>query len=177
MNREKIENSISQLDAKLEKLINNLQSYDTEALNYSPSQERWSPTQIMNHLILAEKLSLDYCRKKLSFKPDLAKAGMMSAIRTTMIRAYLFSPLKIKAPAFISTPVLPTEDTLEHISKSWWKVRKELKIFIQEVPMKYIDKEVYKHPFGGRLSLLGMIKVMDAHFENHRRQIIKILNS
>ena len=175
MERKKLEKSISELDAKLDHLFDILENYKEEKLNQSPAQDKWSPTQIMNHLILAEKLSIGYCKKKLSFEPQLSKAGWMASLRSAMIRAYLHSPLKIKAPTFISTPALPKEDTLGNIKKNWREVRQELNSFIQEVPDKYIDKEVYKHPFGGRLSLLGMIKVMHAHFENHQKQLLKAI--
>jgi hypothetical protein len=163
------------LDNKLLTLLDLLGKYSNNLLNKAPEIQKWSPSQIMNHLILSEKLSIAYCKKKLSFNPKLKKAGVMSILRTAMIRAYLHSPLKIKAPEYISTPNLPSQDSLENLKQNWELVRRDLKAFILELPEELIDKEIYKHPFGGRISTMGMLKVMDAHFENHQKQIFRAI--
>lgn len=164
------------LNQSLLKLFDLLAHYSDHELNQSPGQHKWSPTQIMNHLILSEKLSIAYCQKKLSFNPNLKKSGFMTTLRTNMIRGYLYSPLKFKAPSIINTPVLPKEDTIENIRKNWNKVRNDLKDFINDLPESMLDKELYKHPFGGRISVLGMLKVMEAHFDNHRKQIVRAIS-
>jgi len=54
--------------------------------------------------------------------------------------------------------------------------RKDLYEFIDSVSEDYIDKEVYKHPLGGRLSLTGMLEFFDSHFDHHSKQIFRALD-
>lgn len=171
MIRTEVENNLDILNQKLQKLFAFTSNYTDQVLNLSPGKDKWSPAQIMNHLLLSEKLSVAYCRKKLSFNPTLEKAGFMAKIRTWLITGYLRSPLKFKAPAIIDAPNLPEEDSMENIRIKWEEVRKDLGSFLSEIPDSMLEYELYKHPFGGRISILAMLKVMDAHFENHLQQI------
>jgi hypothetical protein len=175
MERKELHESLEKLNHALDNLFDLLTPFSNHALNQSPGNQKWSPTQIMNHLLMSEKLSIAYCRKKLSFNPKLKRAGIMSFFKTQIIRFYLYSPLKFKAPKLINTPFLPASDTLDNIIIKWHAVRSDMKSFIEEIAESDLDKEIYKHPFGGRISISGMLSFMEAHFENHRRQILNAL--
>jgi hypothetical protein len=175
MERKQLYEGLEKLNQALDKLIDLLTPYSDHVLNQSPGNQKWSPTQIMNHLLMSEKLSIAYCRKKLSFNPKLKRAGITSVFKTYIIRFYLYSPLKFKAPKLINTPFLPATDTLDNIIIKWKAVRSDMKLFLEEIAESDLDKEIYKHPFGGRISILGMLSFMEAHFENHRKQIINAL--
>jgi len=174
--REKLLHKLDLLNKNMEDILAYAGSCPEEDFNAAPSQGKWSPSQIINHLILSEKYSLGYCRKKLSFSPILKKAGMVSEFKSWLVQSYLLSPFKYKAPKGISTEDLPPADTLFSVTQKWKEVRKELESFLREVPEEYLDKEVYKHPFGGRLSLSGMLLFFHAHFKNHEGQIKRALS-
>ena len=165
------------MNGEMEKLVEYASAFSTEVLNHQPAPEMWSATQVMNHLILSEKYSVAYCEKKLSFKPTLKKAGIMSGLKSALVKYYLLSPFKIKAPKGIGTSALPKKDTLDNIHSTWIKEREKLKNFIVELPDEYVDKEIYKHPFGGRLTIKGMMVFFEAHFKNHKKQILRALDS
>lgn len=171
----KIESRLDKLDAKLERLFNDLEKYDTAQLCKKPAPESWSAVQTLHHMMLSEKFSLAYCRKKLSFKPKLAKAGLTAAARAKFVEYYLLSPFKFKAPPFISGDALPEQDTLQNIREEWMNQRTEMRHFFKNMPAEYTDKEVYRHPFGGRLSLPGMLDFFGAHIRNHEKQIYRAL--
>ncbi|MGK0363987.1 MAG: hypothetical protein ACI85O_001041 [Saprospiraceae bacterium] len=170
-----MQNQLGQLDDKLNKLFTDLESYSTKQLCKKPAPNSWSAIQILHHLILSEKYSRMYCEKKLSFKPKLKKAGLSSTLRTKFVNFYLMSPFKAPAPKQISSPNLPTEDTLDNIHEIWLAERVNLAKFIQDLPQEYADKEIYKHPLGGRLSVKNMMDFFDAHFRAHEKQIYRAL--
>lgn len=155
----------------MEKLVEDLRGIDEAMLNKNLKEGKWSILQIMNHLILSEKGSLKYCQKKLSYLPELKKAGFRSKVNLVMLNASLYSPFKYNAPAIVSTPALPAEDSLDNVRVKWKESRSDLRRFFKEVDENYLDKEVYKHPFGMRFSLLDMLGFFDSHFQRHRRQI------
>ena len=170
-----MQNQLDQLDKKLNKLFADLKTYSSEQLCKKPAPDSWSPIQILHHLILSEKYSRMYCEKKLSFNPKLKKAGMRANLRANFVDFYLSSPLKVSAPKAIGSDVLPMEDTLANVREIWLAERVNLEKFIKDLPQEYADKEVYKHPLGGRMSIKGMMQFFDSHFRNHEKQIYRAL--
>lgn len=166
---------LAKVNADLDQLFADLEKYSTEKLCKKPTPDAWSAIQVMHHLRLSEKYSLAYCEKKLSFKPKLKKAGILAAGRAVIVDLYLSSPFKFKAPAAISGDATPNSGDLATIKKEWKRERDRLEKFINDLPAEYADKEVYKHPFGGRMSIKGMLQFFESHFRNHRKQIFRAL--
>ena len=175
--KETISKKLHILNVKLENLLDDLEAYSHEALNNKPSVDSWSAAQVMYHLMLSENYALQYCKKKLGFKPTLKKAGIGAKVRSLIVQGYLLSPIKVKAPKAVASPMLPKEGDLISIAKKWREQRREMGDFLNSIPVEYLDKEVYKHPLGGRLSLAGMIDFLDAHFQNHKKQIFKAIST
>ena len=173
--KKKLLAQIQDLDHQLNQLVVDLKSYSHEDLNALPKEGGWSVIQIMHHVFLSEKYSLQYCQKKLSFSPTLKEAGVVSKLKSWLVQVYLNSPLKLKAPKAIGSSVLPKEGSLEEVLDLWQNERTLLQQFIDELADEYVSKEIYKHPFGGRLSLEGMFDFFGAHFNNHVRQIWRAL--
>lgn len=173
--RAKILGQIESLNKLTESIFKELESYSEAALNARPHPNSWSALQNLNHLVLSEKLSLAYCNKKLSFNPKLKKAGVSSALGSLLVNASLRSPIKVKAPINVGSEALPLHDTLASIRKTWGENRTDMKDYIENLENEYIDRAVYKHPFGSRLSLLGMVSFFKAHMKRHRRQLRKAL--
>lgn len=175
--RSQLQEQLQQLDRELDAQLERLSQYSYEQINRQPAPDSWSATQAMHHLILSESLSMQYCQKKLSFEPTLKKAGLLAGMRALLVRYYLLSPFKFEAPPMLATPVLPTESKLEELASQYRAQRVLFAEFIATVPEKYLDKEVYKHPFGGRLSLLGMMDFFAAHFKLHSKQAMRAVKA
>ena len=162
---------LDKLDESLNQLLSDLDSYTNEQLNQRPENGGWSVTQILNHLILSEKGSIAYCNKKLSFNPKLKSAGLVSELRLKVIQTYMSLPLKVKAPSIVGTEALPPTDDLDNLKALWKKHRSDVQEFINTLPDEYLKKEIYKHPMGFRLSLVGMLGFFEAHFKTHQKQV------
>ncbi len=171
MNRTQLITQLQGLNDELDQLLKSLGDHSHETLNKPPKDGAWSAMQILHHIKLAEYYSYKYCEKKLSFTPQLNKVGWQENLRGKLVKWYLQLPLKAQAPTNMSGSALPPESKLVDIEAEWKKQRKNLQQFLEELPDKYIDKAVYKHPFGGRLSFAGMLDFYQAHFRRHQRQI------
>ena len=57
---------LDHLDQKLASLLRDLEKYSEEELQKSPQPGAWSVIQVLSHLMLSEKLSQAYVKKKLS---------------------------------------------------------------------------------------------------------------
>lgn len=159
------------LDAALDALVDELSGHSIEALQQPPAPGQWSALQVMQHLMRSEELSMQYLRKKLSYQPELQKAGMAAALRSRLLRFYLRLPFKFKAPAPVDASTFKTDVSLDELARRWRANRRELRAFLDGLPADLYDKEVYKHPFAGRLTLMGMVDFFDGHFRRHREQI------
>lgn len=165
------------LDNKLTKLLDELKQHPDEFLNKSPGEGQWSALQTMYHVMLAEKKAHQYIHKKLSFHPTLKKAGVASWGRQALLKTYLNSPVKAKAPAAVGDQVIPTDLTFWEIAKPWKENRADFLQYLHTIPVEYIDKEIYKHPGAGRMSLNGMLSFFETHFDRHLKQIYRALDS
>lgn len=118
---------------------------------------------------------MQYVKKKLSYQPELKRAGIGSSLRTTFVNSYLRSPLKRKAPKIISGDNLPEESTFWEVVKIWKTDREEMRRYLEELPDDLFKKQVYKHPFAGRMTLNGMLSFFQQHYERHLKQIRRTL--
>jgi hypothetical protein len=166
---------LEQMDKKLEALLQELSKYDHDKLNATPPGGGWSPLQVMQHLIVSETLSLKYVKKKLSFQPTLKPIGMSVIWRTFLLKNYLKTPIKFKAPKMVSSEVLSEVLDFQELATQWRSDRKELKEYLAGLPSELDNKAIYKHPVAGRLGLDGMVTFFDIHFDRHRKQIERAL--
>lgn len=172
-----LQSTYLKLDQELEAFLKELASYSNEQLNQAPGPDKWSALQCAHHLMESEKLSLAYLRKKLSFNPTLKKQTWRTHWRLFLLNSYLRAPFKFKAPEGIGTSYLPETSSLEAVTQQWRNQRAALHDFLGSLPDDLIDKEVYKHPFAGRLPLKGMLQFFQAHFQRHRRQALRALKA
>lgn len=171
----KIETQLNHIDAKLEKLLSELQSYSEDKLNHKPTPESWSVIQVLQHLVLVETASQRYVQKKLSYNPTLKNAGVMTSLRMVVMRLYNLLPIRLKAPSYVDERNFLDTDTLSEIIIKWKAQRQQLRDYLATLPEVIFKKEVYKNPVAGRLSLYGMLQFYEGHFDRHYKQIKKLL--
>ncbi len=166
---------LNALNAELGSLLKELKKYPEADLNRVPKPGAWTVLQVMQHLMLAEQGAHRYVAKKLSFNPELKNKSVGSRFRVLILNSYLRSPLKRKAPDAIGDEVLPLESSFWEVAKRWTNQREELAEYLEQLPTDFAHKEIYKHPFVGRLTLTQMLSFFQAHFNRHRKQIRKAL--
>ena len=170
-----LDRRFQKIDRNLHQLLEELSQYDNETLNRKPANGGWSALQVMHHLLLAEEASLKYLRKKLSFDPKLQRAGLGSYMRSSLLNLYFNLPFKFKAPEIVSEAVMPETSDFKEVAERWRSSRAALRQFMEGLPKDVFQKSVYRHPFAGRLSLGGMLRFFDGHFQRHQKQIWRTL--
>jgi len=166
---------LKSLDQKLISLLKDLQHYSDAKLNEQPKEGAWSVLQIMQHLMKAEEGGILYIKKKLSFKPELEKAGVMSNMRSIALNISMSAPIKIKAPEGVSGEQLLTNLTFWDVAKQWKQQRKEMERYLESLPVELYDLDVYKHPLTGKMTLSSMLSFFNKHVDRHTSQIRRTL--
>ncbi|HLP95707.1 MAG TPA: DinB family protein [Saprospiraceae bacterium] len=174
--RDKILLANEQYSRQVEALLQEMGRIPSERLNQKPAGNGWSAIQTMHHLILVEAQSLAYLHKKLSFNPDLPKAGWAAGLKMIFLKWTLASPIKFKAPKSVGNDKLPEQDTLENVSAKWQQVRQSWTDLLTQMPDNLLDKAVYRHPRIGLINWLQTIDFIASHFKRHKAQILRAIS-
>ncbi len=167
---------VQQINEDLSQLLEKLSGYSTETLK-KREDGRWSVMDNLSHLMLVENLSVGYVKKKLSFNSELKSAGLATSWRSFLLSSYAWLPLKFKAPKAVSEQNFPDYESLDEVRSKWLEQRKELEKYLSGLPEGHFDKELYKHPLVGRMSLHGMVKFFEGHLKRHEGQINRMLKA
>ncbi len=168
---------LERLNQELEDLLSYLSSFPSEKLKEKPSPKAWSVVEVMQHVMLAERLSVGYVRKKIQYPQGLKKAGIESKLRQLLLRIFLYSPIKFKAPEIVSEQKFSNEADFESLAKQWREIREQTGKLLAEIPPHLQQTNLYKHALAGRLPLDGMLQFFSGHFRRHRKQIKQTLKA
>lgn len=168
---------LDRLNEQLEKLLSLLSAYTTEQLQEKPTPESWSAIQVIQHVMLAEQLSVGYVRKKMQFPQGLKKSSLENWIRLQLLRFFMNAPLKFKAPAIVAEPKFSNDVDFGILAEKWRAIRTDLRKLLDEFPPELEGTNIYKHAMAGRLSLNGMLEFFEGHFSRHRKQIFNALKA
>lgn len=164
---------LDHLNEHLDALFEQLSACTHQQLNSHPKPDSWSAIQVMHHLMLAESYSMMYCEKKLKNTTQFRKSSVATYARSSLLRLYLLSGLKAKAPPRVSTDNLPESDSIYQVMQQWGEQRQKLRVWLEKILPDYLDKAIYKHPIAGHLTIPGMLDFFEAHFRHHIPQISK----
>lgn len=162
---------LDSLNQRLQDLRRQWSGHTADQLNYRPEPGVWSALDNLQHLRLSEGLSHEYLKKKLKGNiEDIPKAGMSARLRAMGVTLFMRSGRKRQAPKMVDESSFPERSELTDILDQWHTQRQELRAFLEKQPEGVFEREAYRHPFAGRLSLLGMLRFFESHFERHFKQ-------
>lgn len=171
-----LEQQFGKLQQSLSQLFMHLDQVPEELMSKCVEEGKWSVLQVMHHVMMAEKGSLAYMRKKLQHFDDRKppKAGFRELIRSFALTTFLMSPFKAKSPERIAA--FPEQINYNELKITWLQTRKELDAFLEELPNEVLELALYKHPIAGRLNVSQCLNFFQSHFNRHRKQIDRIVS-
>lgn len=169
-----------QLD-KLDHMLNDLEklmeAYPTAHHAIKPSPAAWSATQVVQHLHLSERMAVDYLvagKNKLESAPS---PNLRSFYREKLLCLFLALPIKIKTPEIVDPNTVYEELPTQQIFEEWRQTRLACRSFLSEQPELYFKRLVFRHPYIGKMTVKGMLRFFGWHFNRHRKQLIRALES
>ena len=165
---------IKKINVQLDDIIEWLSKFNHRQLNFKPSDTEWSIMQVFQHLIAAETNTNLYLRKKILAGNNLKEAGIGTKIKTTLLRRFMYTPLKFKAPAGVDVK-MDEEYDFEDRVKQWRNQRSQLISFLSEVDDAMANKLLFKHGIGIRMNLDQMLQWTFVHADRHSKQIERII--
>jgi hypothetical protein len=134
-----------------------------------PVPHVWSALEIMQHLIMVEKMSLAYLKKK-NQAASLPPAGLMNGVKRLLIKYYARIPFKVKAPSMVDVP-LPPGSTYDSLMMEWKDIRSQTQVFIASLSSERRSSLIYRHVIFGMVSIDLMLLFIHEHFNRHFGQL------
>lgn len=171
------------MDPKLLQLFNRLEEdrhtlfAKLDALNenqliFKPGANKWSITEVVQHLVLSEQGAYRYMSKK-NLAETLPKLGWTAAFRSATLNIGMSLPLRYKAPR--GGNIQPTGDvSYQQLKQEWQEVRENLYRFIEALPPKKMRGAIFRHPFAGYLTITQTFRFFEEHLKHHFKQIERI---
>ena len=150
-------------------VLSELQGVSSQKLNASQNN-KWSISEILGHIITAEKLSLSYITKKINAINEVSDTGLWNEIK---LHAFIISqrlPIKYKAPKNLGDKP-PSFSDIESLERDWNDSRNQLMAFLENFPKDGLRKKIYRHPVMGRCNIIHLLKFFREHLIHHHPQI------
>jgi hypothetical protein len=171
----KVLRKYKRLQNDFDDLLSELNKEEVKVLETSPSNEKWSVTQVMYHLNTAESLSVKYVSKKRLGSAQLKPTGLEAALRLLIARVSFYLPIKYKAPKVLG--LMPAHVSYHEIKNEWQSTRKQLSSMLESLKDEELRKPIFRQPTFGRWNIFQMLSFMQAHFNRHRKQIRRTVKS
>jgi len=157
-------NRLEQLKAEAQQ---HFAMFSDDALNRPPAPEKWGALQHMAHIISSETQSLIYMKKKILGADKAGKSGISEWFRTALLKGFLKTGIKFKAPKVLKEPDLHYSSA--ELFKQWGELRAEYMDFLMGMDENMAHTRIFKHPMAGRLDPVQALDFMGIHLNRHLR--------
>jgi uncharacterized damage-inducible protein DinB len=168
----RLQELFDQLKADRVELLSQVEKLTVEQFQKSV-QGKWSIQQILSHLMIAERLSLQYLNKKVQGIEEVENTGMLEELKMIGLKLSQRLPFKFKAPKGLNevTPIL----SIDQLKFQWQKDREELKTFLEKITDDQLKKKIYRHVRAGLLNIQHALIFFREHYIHHLPQIKKLM--
>ena len=155
-------------------LLNKVSRLTPEQFMKVPGPEKWSVSQILTHIMVSERLSVGYMKKKSLGIDQLDNAGIVEDLKMLILKISQRMPVRYRAPKVVLENT-PEALTLEQLNQQWNEVRQNLKGLFESIEDKNVKKKIYKHPVAGRLDAAQAVSFFNEHIHHHWPQVKRLL--
>src|SRR5690242_13942735 len=106
------------VEADRTQLLNKVSTLTPEQFMKIPESGKWSVSQILTHIMVSERLSVLYMRKKSQGIDQLDNSGIVEYFKMIFLKGSQRLPLKYRAPKALAEHT-PEAMTLEQLTQQW----------------------------------------------------------
>jgi hypothetical protein len=146
-----------------------------QEFNYKMDASSWSIAQVLHHIWFALNSTHLYVHKHIQKNKNFKNAGIVHFFRSIGLNMVLHSPLKLKAPKYISENVIKniTHAEISQLSEASFNNFRQL---LETFPTELEHKEIFKHPVVGWVNIYQTLGFLKGHTVHHKMQIENLLN-
>jgi hypothetical protein len=158
---------LQSFDARRNALLDEVEALEPETLTARPLAGKWSILEIVEHLVLAERVVFQGL-------PDPAQLKARKPRPEQRVRHFLvLFVLRTGIPVGVASPAMNPEGgrSLAELRRLWDEDKAWLLACIDHLGPQGIHKAVLKHPIAGPISIPQAVVMSRIHLERHIRQI------
>jgi hypothetical protein len=166
-----IQKQFESLIKKREDLSQRLSSRSSAELCFKAGPDKWSVVDVIEHLVIAEQNLFD------QLAANVPVSSLDPGTRTPEKHQTVIKVMERDIAVDVPDESLEPHGgfTLDELFNQWDDIRKKLQGLLAEIKPENENDLVYRHPYGGPLDIAETLHFIDVHFDNHMRQIDKIL--
>ncbi|MBL7817033.1 MAG: DinB family protein [Saprospiraceae bacterium] len=169
-----VNSAFNKLEKQLNDLFQRVEMLSDEQQNFKPDPQSWSILQVFRHMMQSEGQIDKYLRKKILGTASTQKASFKAKFRSLLLNLAMRLPVKYKVPDAIKVDFDAHYD-FNTLTSDWQSLRKEFKAFLDTIDETTAQKEIFRHPVVGRMSLLQGLSFMQEHLDRHTKQVERIM--
>jgi hypothetical protein len=159
------------LAGKREEFMQRLGSLENEILSFKAGPDKWSIVEVVEHLVIAEADLIEQLRAEVQSPPLDIESRSAKKFQTVI--KVMERDIEVDVPHESMEP--RGRMTLEDLLSQWDVIRKTLQGLLAGIKKENKDDMVYRHPYAGPLAISETLHFFEVHYDNHMRQIDKIL--
>jgi hypothetical protein len=169
----KLRSLVAKLENQRKQIISEVSQLSADRYSQSPPG-KWSIAIILTHIVISERLSLNYMKKKSLGIETAGEAGWIELIKSILLTISQNLPLRFKAPKAVLENT-PPAFSIESLTNEWAASRIELITFLETIDARHTNKKIYKHPVVGKLNVFQALRFFSEHIIHHLPQIKRLL--
>ena len=157
------------LERRRAALLERLARYPDARLRHRPRPNAWSLLEVAEHLMLAERATLESIVRPATKRPLVPK--WYDRIMHLLIARTLESAVRIPVTGRILTPEgrLP----LAELAERWGDVHASWRSYLSEETLEPAA-HVFRHPLGAVMTRAETLAFLKRHFDHHHHQVERI---
>ena len=159
------------LVAKREQLLKRLDSLESGVLSFKAGPDKWSIVEVVEHLVIAEDDLIAQLTEE-GHSPVLDIESRSAKKYQTVIKV-MERDIEVDVPHESMEP--RGRVALEDLLHQWHDIRKTLLGLLAGIKKEKIHAMIYRHPYAGPLDISETLHFFEVHYDNHMRQIDRIL--
>lgn len=164
--------NFDRIETQRKEIFSKLDALTDEQRHYNPGPGEWNILQVVHHLVTAEKLSVNYIKRKVRSDQTLRKSGILSKLRSVSLKWALKLPIKFTSPKI--TDATGKDPDYKKLKTEWREIRSELEELMNELDESMLKSEIFKHVVAGRMNMKQALEFMEEHTAHHQKQIERI---
>lgn len=169
----KLAEQLRELDKSKAALLKYIEGINEQKLLQQPDEKTWSVVQVISHLARVEEGTCKYLSKKLSFNPQLKRAGLKEKLKAWLATAGLRLPVKYKTYEILEENTNTV--SLAQAVETWNQNRQQLASYLETLTADQLNAAIHKNFAAGKISIYQQLEFMNEHIQRHFRQIKTIL--
>ncbi len=171
----RLETYYQELENQRHSFLDEIRKYNATTI-YGSTHGQWNMTQVIGHLCISEKTSLDYLEKKMLGMQQASNATMWEWIKVVGLIFSQRLPFKYKAPKGSNLPE-PESRPIDDVIAEWATQRQRLHTILSRFTEKDVKKKVYRHVVIGLVDIRHMMIFFREHIYHHQWQIKRLEKS